>query len=864
MATQNGMKPLFILFILLTVLPLVALNPVTEIQPRLSSSLPATNSFEHSLLPESPLSSPGPDLGITNWTHNHIENRGFENWQNPHDPEQWNAQRNPDRYHWFATEPPDHVNQGTYSGGIQTRPNPGSAGWAYWYQSSINADMRNLTFSFDFYAASFPSQDYDSYMAIVQLNNGRALWYYIVGGEGLTLGNHSTQAYFVLYGAVQTWGTVTRNVTADYLDVATFPGTISAGLSVSMIWFYLQTGTTAAQWRQVFFDDVYLQNETTTFIGGSIRNGNMETASFNPWYNAGNYAASYISQSPTSHSGTYSCNITSTSDGNASIGFIYQYPRIRVSNQNQGRFGFWWHLNQNQLSSYDNSMMYFQFYNSSGYFNLYYVFSHGQTFPYSNTSYDYYLFADNFNTTGSWQYFECNPWQAMSTVFGTGEAILNAIYTVAYVFSANAWIEFLIDDFLFIANAISDADYEDQGTPGTPIYGWNLDYSSFLTVTDQGYGGGKAANCTLGQFDFVQLAHDMNSRPLNSSRETYFDVMWRIETFGGIRIEFYFNFADGKEIHYILGTNNWGLLSNSSSVRYFNVTGSGTSGSWRQLHRDLVHDYEAAFGSLPDTTMTQVTFFASNDQPALEVLFDDLYIYDDPAPRLSNPQITSGTPVHNDVVQVEVDAEDQDLHTVLLVYRINSGSYNFLTMSYLSGNTYQATIPGQPWNTLVEYFFQANDTWGLTTVMQDGPTHYQYTVGDLTNPDVTITTPTSGATVNDTIAITATATDGESGMNRVEFDVDGSLVSTDTTAPYSYDLDTTTLTEGSHTITVTAYDNAGNQNTDSVTVTVQNQPPTTPPPPPPPVIPGYPIEALILGIGAALGVFVVIRRRRQR
>jgi hypothetical protein len=339
--------------------------------------------------------------------------------------------------------------------------------------------------------------------------------------------------------------------------------------------------------------------------------------------------------------------------------------------------------------------------------------------------------------------------------------------------------------------------------------------------------------------------------------------MWRLEDFALGRIWFDLEFTDNRHMIYVLGDSNWGGLSNNS-IAYFNVTGSGTLGTWQQMHRDLVHDYEAAFGSLPDVEIRSISFYAEAGNAPLEVLFDDLYLYDDPAPRLTNPMMPGPPPLHNDPVPLDVDAEDQDLDTVLLVYRINSGVYQFLPMALQTGNTYRATIPGQPYDTLVEYFFQANDTWGMSTVLQAGVNHYQYTVDEEINPDVTITTPTAGATVNDTIMISVTATDAESGLNRVEFDVDGSTLSTDTTAPYSYELDTTTLSEGSHTITATAYDNAGNQGTDSVTVTVQNQPPTTPPPPPPPpAIPGFPLEALLLGLTGALGIILVIRRRKS-
>jgi hypothetical protein len=96
---------------------------------------------------------------------------------------------------------------------------------------------------------------------------------------------------------------------------------------------------------------------------------------------------------------------------------------------------------------------------------------------------------------------------------------------------------------------------------------------------------------------------------------------------------------------------------------------------------------------------------------------------------------------------------------------------------------------------------------------------------DTTAPNVSITAPTSGATVSGNTNITATATDtGGSGMSRVEFYVDGSLKGTDSSSPsYSYSWDTTSASNGAHSLTAKAYDGAGNVKTSStVSVTVNN------------------------------------------
>ncbi len=99
--------------------------------------------------------------------------------------------------------------------------------------------------------------------------------------------------------------------------------------------------------------------------------------------------------------------------------------------------------------------------------------------------------------------------------------------------------------------------------------------------------------------------------------------------------------------------------------------------------------------------------------------------------------------------------------------------------------------------------------------------------GDTTAPVANVTSPTNGATVSGTITVSATATDNV-GVTKVELYVDGVLKGTDTASPYSFSLDTTTLSNASHAISVRAYDAANNigiDNDTSVTVSNSGSPP---------------------------------------
>ncbi|MFH1262719.1 MAG: Ig-like domain-containing protein [Pseudomonadota bacterium] len=91
------------------------------------------------------------------------------------------------------------------------------------------------------------------------------------------------------------------------------------------------------------------------------------------------------------------------------------------------------------------------------------------------------------------------------------------------------------------------------------------------------------------------------------------------------------------------------------------------------------------------------------------------------------------------------------------------------------------------------------------------------------SPVVGISSPMSGATVWGVTTITAAATD-DVGVASVAIQVDGTTAGGELSAsPYSVSWDTSTVANGSHTITATAKDAAENTTTsDGVTVTVSN------------------------------------------
>jgi hypothetical protein len=93
---------------------------------------------------------------------------------------------------------------------------------------------------------------------------------------------------------------------------------------------------------------------------------------------------------------------------------------------------------------------------------------------------------------------------------------------------------------------------------------------------------------------------------------------------------------------------------------------------------------------------------------------------------------------------------------------------------------------------------------------------------DGTAPSASITSPSSGSTVAGTVAISATASDNV-GVSRVEFRLNGSLIGSDSSAPYSLSWNSYSVANGSYNLGVVAVDAAGNRSPESlVSVNVSN------------------------------------------
>jgi hypothetical protein len=87
-------------------------------------------------------------------------------------------------------------------------------------------------------------------------------------------------------------------------------------------------------------------------------------------------------------------------------------------------------------------------------------------------------------------------------------------------------------------------------------------------------------------------------------------------------------------------------------------------------------------------------------------------------PQLSGPNKTPGVPTPTSTVSVNVTIQSTtSITNASVYYRINGGAFTNVTMTLAGGNIYAGQIPPTALNNLVEYYFSATNTTGLTRLL---------------------------------------------------------------------------------------------------------------------------------------------------
>jgi C1A family cysteine protease len=165
------------------------------------------------------------------------------------------------------------------------------------------------------------------------------------------------------------------------------------------------------------------------------------------------------------------------------------------------------------------------------------------------------------------------------------------------------------------------------------------------------------------------------------------------------------------------------------------------------------------------------------------------------------------------------------------VYKYTSGSligYHAITIIGYDHDNQYFTVKnswGSGWGESGFFRISYSEIGGTSQFGGQSIAYYSSSPSDTVSPSANITSPSSGATVSGTVPVSASASDNV-GVAKAEFYMDSSLQTTDTSSPYSFNWDTTKVTNGSHTLSAKAYDAAGNVGTSaSITVNVSNTAP---------------------------------------
>lgn len=133
------------------------------------------------------------------------------------------------------------------------------------------------------------------------------------------------------------------------------------------------------------------------------------------------------------------------------------------------------------------------------------------------------------------------------------------------------------------------------------------------------------------------------------------------------------------------------------------------------------------------------------------------------------------------------------------------------------------------WNTITvangsyTIFAKSYDSAGNVGLSDNVAVTVNNTNPDTTPPTVSMSAPANNATVIGTVSVSASALDAV-GVTKVEFYEDNVLKVVMNTTPYSYNLNTTSLANGSYTITARAYDAVGNMGQSAELTVVVNNP----------------------------------------
>jgi regulation of enolase protein 1 (concanavalin A-like superfamily) len=301
-------------------------------------------------------------------------------------------------------------------------------------------------------------------------------------------------------------------------------------------------------------------------------------------------------------------------------------------------------------------------------------------------------------------------------------------------------------------------------------------------------------------------ANARHAMSLISASQGY-SFQWRLDT-GGLA-----NFVSGGSG----AAPTWVRLVRTGSK--FEAFRSSNGSTWTSMGSEVVPMADSVYVGLAVTSH-------KSSQTATAV-FDHVAITEPTAPPNQPPTVSLTAPASGATFTAPA--------TITVSANASDPENRLSRVDFFSNGTSIGSRTASPFS--ISYANVAAGTYSLTAVATDASgskttsSAVTIDVRTATNkpPTVSLTSPSSGATftAGATISLAATASDPENALARVEFYRGTTLISSDTTSPYTATW--TGAAAGTYSLTAVAVDAAGNRTTSgAVSITVGN-PPTTPP-----------------------------------
>ncbi|KAF0143500.1 MAG: fibronectin type III domain-containing protein [Nitrospirae bacterium] len=165
------------------------------------------------------------------------------------------------------------------------------------------------------------------------------------------------------------------------------------------------------------------------------------------------------------------------------------------------------------------------------------------------------------------------------------------------------------------------------------------------------------------------------------------------------------------------------------------------------------------------------------------------------------------------IYRIISDVQQKDVKTMLLIKTVSSSTYTYTDTGLTNNTDYQYAV-----TTLNTFGAERTDVLSITARPRM----------DNTGPVIGSFNITQGQVITAPITISASATDAESTVGKIELYIDGVLVKTQTGSSISYFWNVVDTTDGNHTIKLIAYDQYGNVTEAERQVVVSLAPPSVP------------------------------------